>query len=398
MSKVTTVLGMISGTSHDGIDAAIVDFSLADDGALEGVVGHRSVTPYDPVLRSRLRAALPPTPTTLAEICELDTLIGQAFADVAAGAAAASPRPLDAIVSHGQTVFHWVDGTTPLGTLQIGQPAWIAERTGVPVVSDVRIRDMTVGGQGAPLVAFLDTLLLRGRSSDAGVAALNLGGISNMTVLLPGRDPYAYDIGPANALLDAVIADHDISPTGYDDDGRIAASGAVDETLLAALLDEPYYALPAPKTTGKELFHLEYVQAALARSGRDVATPDLLATLTELTAVTVARDVLATGVETLVVSGGGCANGFMMDRLTAALDGVRLVRSDDLGAPTETKEAIAFALIGWCTLHGVPANEPTATGARQRRVLGTITPGRGPLVLPTPHDAPLRALRLTVAS
>lgn len=403
MSETTTVLGMISGTSHDGIDAAVVDFAVADDGALEGVVGHRSVTPYDPGLRTRLRAALPPAPTTLAEICQLDTLIGQAFAEAAVGAAAAASRPLDLIVSHGQTVFHWVDGTTPLGTLQIGQPAWIAERTGVPVVSDVRIRDMTVGGQGAPLVAFLDTLLLRGRSHDAGVAALNLGGISNMTVLLPGRDPYAYDIGPANALLDAVIADRPlqdgtVSASGYDDDGRIAASGTVDADLLAVLLDEPYYELPTPKTTGKELFHLEYVRAALARSGRNPATPDLLATLTELTAVTVAHDVRSAGVETLVVSGGGCANGFMMSRLAAALEGVVLVRSDELGAPTDTKEAIAFALIGWCTLHGVPANEPTATGARERRVLGTITPGRGPLVLPPPHDTPLRALRLTVAS
>jgi anhydro-N-acetylmuramic acid kinase len=404
MSTTMTVLGMISGTSHDGIDAAVVDFSFADDGVLEGIVGHRSVTPYDPGLRSRLRSALPPTPTTLSEICQLDTLIGQAFAEVAAGAeraTRAAGRPLDAIASHGQTVFHWVDGTTPLGTLQIGQPAWIAERTGVPVVSDVRIRDMTVGGQGAPLVAFLDTLLLRGRASGAGIAALNLGGISNMTVLLPGRDPYAYDIGPANALLDAVIADRPLrngtsdSP-GYDEDGRIAASGAVDDALLSVLLEEPYYALPVPKTTGKELFHLEYVQAALARSGREPALPDLLATLTELTAVTVAHDVKAAGIGTLVVSGGGCANGFLMRRLASALDGVELVRSDELGAPTDTKEAIAFALIGWCTLHGVPANEPTATGAAERRVLGTITPGRTPLVLPPPHETPLPALRLTV--
>jgi anhydro-N-acetylmuramic acid kinase len=385
------VLGMISGTSHDGIDAAIVDFAF-QDGALSGAVLHRSSTPYSTGLRSRLAAALPPAETTLAEVCELDTLIGQAFAGAAA-AAIERDGSVDLIVSHGQTVFHWVEAGHALGTLQIGQPAWIAERTGTPVVSDVRIRDITAGGHGAPLVSFLDALLLAGQPGT--VAALNLGGISNMTVVQgPGR-LYAYDIGPANALIDAVITETGANPLGFDEDGRIAAAGTVDEELLALLLGDPYYRLPAPKSTGKEHFHGSYVSDAVARSGRAPSTADLVATLTELTVRSVARDVRAAGIELLVISGGGCRNPQLVGGLRAQLPGVRVVASDEFGAPADDKEAIAFALIGWCTAHGLPGTLPAGTGAREARVLGTITPGSGPLLLPPPVDLPLRSLTLS---
>ena len=181
-------------------------------------------------------------------------------------------------------MFHWVEGAHALGTLQLGQPAWIAERTGAPVVSDVRIRDITVGGHGAPLVSILD-IAAAGRRCPACPAALNLGGISNMTVLeRPDAARSAYDIGPANALLDAVVRRRPRRPRRLRRRRQIAARGTVDEALLAVLLDEPYYALPTPKSTGKELFHLEYVRAAIERAGDSPPTPDLLATLTELTA------------------------------------------------------------------------------------------------------------------
>lgn len=383
------VLGMISGTSHDGIDAAVVDFSF-DAGKLTGTLLHRSSTPYSAALRARLIDALPPAQTTLAEVCELDTLIGQAFADAAT--AALADAPADLIVSHGQTVFHWVDGGHALGTLQIGQPAWIAEQTGVPVISDVRIRDITAGGHGAPLVSYLDTLLLAGQSHTS--AALNLGGISNMTVMPVAGEPYAYDIGPANALIDAVVSRTGAHPEGFDEDGRIGASGTVDRELLALLLDDDYYALPAPKSTGKEHFNGSYVTAALERSGRVIATEDLVATLTELTVQTVARDARSADVELLVVSGGGCRNPLMFNGLQRALPGTRVVRSDDFGAPADDKEAIAFALIGWCTAHGLVGTVPAGTGARQARILGSITPGAGPLVLPSPVQHPLQSLEL----
>ncbi|MFC4111272.1 anhydro-N-acetylmuramic acid kinase [Nonomuraea zeae] len=389
------VLGMISGTSHDGIDVAAVDFELVGS-VLEGKVGHTASTPYPAELRARLIAALPPARTTLAEVCELDTLIGQSFADAAADAIAAG-GPVDLIVSHGQTVFHWVRDAHALGTLQIGQPAWIAERTGVPVLSDVRIRDITAGGHGAPLVSVLDGLLLGGHAGGAG--ALNLGGISNMTVVR-GDGLRAYDIGPANALIDAVVTSRGLNARGFDEDGRIAASGRVLPRLLEVLLDEPYYALPAPKSTGKELFHLGYVEEALAKAGpADDGTPvgdaDLVATLTELTVRTVARDVLAAGVGALVVSGGGCRNPVIMDGLRAALPGVDVATSDAYGAPADDKEAIAFALIGWLSTHGLPGTAPGGTGARAPRILGTLTPGAGPLVLPAPVAEPPLSLVLT---
>ena len=381
------VLGLQSGTSHDGIDAAVVEFRVdgveSHGAVLRGTVLHTAETPYAPELRARLVAALPPAATTLAEVCELDTLIGQAFAEAAA-AAADAVGGVDAVCSHGQTVFHWIEEGRARGTLQVGQPAWIAERTGAPVVSDVRIRDIAAGGQGAPLVSLLDDLLLRNALPAGGAAAaLNLGGIANVTVV--GSGPVlGYDIGPANALIDAVIQDRGLDERGYDADGRIAAAGRVDEDLLAALLDDPYYALPAPKSTGKEHFHLAYVQDYLAVQGRGIADTDLVRTLTELTVRTVARDIAARGAALLAVSGGGAHNPVVMEGLRAALDGVEVVSADALGAPADAKEAILFALIGWCTLHGVPAVLPGATGADAPRILGTITPGSDPLRLPGP--------------
>ncbi|TDC10334.1 anhydro-N-acetylmuramic acid kinase [Nonomuraea longispora] len=384
------VLGMISGTSHDGIDVAVVDFALAD-GVLRGRVGHTASTPYPEELRARLIAALPPAPTTLAEMCELDTLIGQCFAEAAA-AAIAEGGPADLIVSHGQTVFHWVERTHARGTLQIGQPAWIAERTGTPVLSDVRVRDITAGGHGAPLVSVLDGLLLG--AYEGGAGALNLGGIANMTVVR-GNELYAYDIGPANALIDAVVTGRALNARGFDEDGRIAASGRVSPPLLEALLDEPYYRLAPPKSTGKELFHPGHVDEALARAGGEVGDADLVATLTELTVRTVAGDVRKAGVRTLVVSGGGCRNPVIMDGLRSALPAVDVRPSDDLGAPADDKEAIAFALIGWLSAHGLPGTAPGGTGARAARVLGTLTPGAGPLVLPAPLAGAPTSLVLT---
>jgi anhydro-N-acetylmuramic acid kinase len=315
-----------------------------------------------------------------------------------AAAAAADAVDVDLICSHGQTVFHWVDGQQALGTLQIGQPAWIAERTGRPVVHDVRSRDVAAGGQGAPLVSVLDTLVLGGVPGHP--AALNLGGIANMTVLRPGADgdaPVAYDIGPANALIDAAVLRTGAHPAGFDVDGRIAARGRVVDALLAQLLDEAYYDLPAPKSTGKELFHDRYLDEALREFGAPVADDDLIATLTALTARTVADQVTRFGVDRLVASGGGAANRTMLAMLRAELTGVDVVTSDAFGAPISEKEAIAFALIGWLTVHGLPATVPSCTGATGARILGSVVPGAGPLVLPSPVAVPPRALHLAAA-
>jgi anhydro-N-acetylmuramic acid kinase len=386
---------MISGTSHDGIDVATVDFT-ACDGILHGEVGVSGSTPYPDALRTRLMRALPPAALTFAEACELDTLVGQAFARAAADAAERAGG-VDLICSHGQTVYHWVDGRRVLGTLQIGQPAWIAERTGVPVVADVRVRDVVAGGQGAPLVSMMDIMLLAGLPGRP--AALNLGGIANLTVLRPpgAGNPVAYDIGPANALIDATAVRASGGRSRYDVDGRLAAAGRIHQPLLTSLLAEPYYRLDPPKTTGKELFHAGYLDRALAAYPR-LAAADVAATVTALTAETVADQVRRQRLDIVVAAGGGCANPTLMAMLRERLDGVRLTTTADFGAPADTKEAIAFALIGWHTAYGLPGTVASCTGAAAPRVLGAILPGATPLRLPEPLATAPVALRLTGAA
>jgi anhydro-N-acetylmuramic acid kinase len=371
------ILGMISGTSHDGIDIAIVDFAWQPDGALAGRIEHCASVPYDAGLRGRLIAALPPAAAGFDVACELDAGIGQAFAAAAVGALAGC-GPVDAVCSHGQTVFHWVRDGTVRGSLQLGQPAWIAEATGLPVISDVRAADIAADGQGAPLVPILDRALLEPlRARGQRAAALNLGGIANITVCAPGADPAAWDIGPANALIDAVVTAAPDVPGTFDLGGALAAAGRVIPELLAALLAEPYYRRPAPKSTGKELFHLGHVEDAVRRAGVIPGLADRVATLTELTAVTVADAVRAARVSVVVASGGGVRNPVLMRRIAELLPGVRVTDSGELGVPPDAKEAVALALIGWATLHGLPASVPSCTGAVGPRVLGRVSPAPG---------------------
>jgi anhydro-N-acetylmuramic acid kinase len=365
------VLGLMSGTSHDGVDSAVLE--LRQDGTvLRGELLDAGCTPYPAELRARLIAVLPPAPASMAEVCALDTLIGQAFADAAAEAVARA-GDVDLVVSHGQTVYHWVSGGDVFGTLQLGQPAWIAERLGTPVVSDLRSRDVAAGGQGAPLVSFVDALLLRGRGGRH--AALNLGGIANVTIA--DEPPLAFDTGPANALIDAAVLEATGEP--YDADGRLAARGHVDARLLDALLADPYYGRPAPKSTGKEHFHAAYLRGLVrereSRLGRAMELPDLLATLCALTARTVADQVTKYEVDGLVVSGGGTRNPVLMGLLADHLPGIRLIRSEELGVPGDAKEAVAFAVLGWHTAHGWPSSLPSCTGAAGPRILGSITGG-----------------------
>ncbi|GGZ63185.1 anhydro-N-acetylmuramic acid kinase [Streptomyces bluensis] len=363
------VIGLMSGTSYDAIDAAAADLRLDGDTLTLKPLGLVS-EPYDDALRKSLAAALPPATTTLAEVCRLDTRIGQAFA---AAALHANGRLCDGraelVASHGQTVYHWADGGTVHGTLQIGQPAWIAEATGLPVVADFRPRDIAAGGQGAPLVSLVDLLLLRGRPGTP--VALNLGGIANLTA----PDGTAFDTGPAGALIDAAVRDITGGRLPYDVDGALAARGTVHEPLLARLLDEPYYALPAPRTTGKELFHAGYLREALA-GFPGLRPEDVVSTLTRLTARTVADAVRAVHATEVIASGGGTRNPVLMGMLGDALGGVPVRTSEVLGLPSAAKEAYAFAVLGFLTVHGLPGTCPTSTGARRASLLGSVTPGR----------------------
>lgn len=365
------ILGLISGTSHDGIDACLVEFSLLN-GTLQASVIDADSRPYPLELRKRIIASLPPQQTSFEEVCKLDTLIGQEFGDFAAEIINKKGE-VDLVSSHGQTVFHWVEDSKALGTLQIGHGAWIASRTGTSVISDLRIQDVAAGGQGAPLVPVLDLLALGGLAGV--VCSLNLGGIANITVIKDGQIQTAYDTGPASALIDAVVNKHSLHPKGYDDNGRIAASGQVNQELLASLLADPYYQLPAPKSTGKELFHIDYLYAQLAKLGLVLSPADLVATVTELTAVTVAQAIGSHGTEVLYAAGGGASNLQLMSAIENKL-GIQAKSFSELGIEADYKEALAMALVGWLSAHGLPATFTQTTGAKTPPVAGQLSPGK----------------------
>jgi anhydro-N-acetylmuramic acid kinase len=371
------VLGLISGTSMDGIDVAVAELRLAGD-TVELTPLHAAEVPYPDHVHADLLDALPPRNCTAAKLCQLDTWVGQSFADAAAQALADHPD-LELVASLGQTVHHWVEGDRCLGTLQVGQPAWIAEATGLPTVADIRARDVARGGHGAPLAAILDTLWLAGRDDRTWVA-LNLGGIANITVVAPGQDPIAYDTGPGNALLDLVARRVGLR---RDEDGELAADGTVRADLLELLLREPYYAQSPPKSTGKELFHAGYLDGV-----EHHAIEDVMATLVELTAITVADACRKHGADVVVASGGGVRNPTLMRALARHLNPAELRVSDDLGLPSGAKEGYLTALLGFLTWQGVPANG---------RLLGSVTPGRGPLRPPPPPDRPVTRLRVLEA-
>ena len=375
-----TVIGMISGTSYDAVDAAAARLSLSGDVITLQPLGlHSEDIPAG--LRARIAAVLPPHATGMEEVCRLDTELGQLFGRVAATAnVALTGGTADLVVSHGQTVFHWVDGGSALGTLQLGAAAWIAAATGLPVVSDLRSRDLTRGGHGAPLASTLDALLLL--HGDVARGALNLGGISNLTVRSPEGRIVAYDIGPASALMDSAVVDATGGAERMDRDGERAARGTVDEGLLARLLDEPYYRLPAPKSTGKELFHADYVKDAVG--DRAIGTDDLLATLTELTARLVAGACAEHGLAELVAAGGGVRNPVLMRRIASLAPATRVRSIEEFGLPAQAQEAYLFALLGYLSAHGLPGTIASATGAEEGSILGSFTPGNSPLRLPEP--------------
>jgi anhydro-N-acetylmuramic acid kinase len=383
------VIGMISGTSFDAIEAVAMNLSLKDQTISAELLGHLSV-PYSPNVRAGVAGLLPPNATTINEVCRLDTLIGMSFAEVAATLADEHfGGEADVVCSHGQTVFHWVEDGHALGTLQIGEGAWIAERTGATVVADVRSRDVAAGGHGAPLASLLDVLLL-GKNPSSIRGSLNLGGISNITVVGPSEEPIAYDIGSANALMDAAVTWLTNGAATFDRNGERASRGTVDNELLEMLLQDPYYDEPAPKSTGKEYFHEQYLLEHIG--DRHIEPDDLLATLAELTVETVARAVEAYGVSELFVAGGGTRNPVLMSGLRRRLPGVPVSLIDDFGVPEDAKEACLFAIIGFLSVHGLPSTIPSATGARHASVMGAIFPGRQSMTKLSLDESPTKVV------
>ncbi|HIE1100581.1 anhydro-N-acetylmuramic acid kinase [Stenotrophomonas maltophilia] len=360
-------LGLMSGTSADGIDAALVQFPTT--GGCRFV--HGLTTRWEPMLRARLVALGEGGPLdSLEELGELDARIAINFADAAnqlLAEAGVEPAQVRAIGSHGQTVRHR-PLADPAFTVQLGDGNRIAELTGITTVCDFRRRDVAAGGQGAPLMPAFHLGMLGAADEDRAV--LNLGGIANLTLIPREGAVRGFDTGPANALMDAWCQRH----TGrtFDADGAYAASGAVDEGLLAGWRSEPWFDLPPPKSTGREQFHLAWAEAHMGEG--EYSAADVQATLLELTALTVADALLAQQPQTrrLLVCGGGVRNRQLMKRLAARLPGVQVESSAVHGLDPEYVEAMGFAWLAQRTMDGLAGNLPSVTGAKGPRILGAI--------------------------
>lgn len=378
------VVGLMSGTSLDGVDAALVeiDGETTEDVRVRVV---RSITlDYDEARREAIHAGI--VSGTAEALCGLHADLGEWMAEAVLKVCAEAGVPtgsVDAVGSHGQTVWHRPPAEGKRGaTLQLGDAATIAERTGIAVVSDFRTRDVAAGGQGAPLVPWVDRVLFA--VPERARALQNIGGIGNVTRVPPkgSAEPvFAFDTGPGNALMDAAVEIATGGRLSFDRDGLLAARGEVDGALLADLLRHPYFAAEPPKSTGREEFGRPFVErlAEAVRPEGDRDWLDIVATLTELTARTIAdayrRWVIPLGLDEVVVTGGGARNPTLVARLSALLDPLPVRDGSVLGVDPDAKEAVAFALLAWAHLRGIPANVPEATGAAGPRVLGSFTPG-----------------------
>ena len=360
-------LGLMSGTSIDGVDAVLVEFGDRDCTLLGS-----STTPYPAKLHERVRTLIDNPKTTLMELGAVDVALGRFFARCAnelLDAAGVARTDVRAIGHHGQTVFHQPDGPEPF-TLQLGDPNSLAARTGIATVADFRRLDMARGGQGAPLTpAFHEWLF---GSDDELRVVVNIGGIANVTVLDPGRPTSGFDTGPGNTLLDGWI--RRCRRRDHDEDGRWSASGTVNPALLDRFCMEPYFSLAPPKSTGRELFNLGWVERHLADATEVPADADVQATLAELTAATIVGALQALQPGRLIVCGGGAHNGDLIDRLGRYAD-CPVESNDACGIAPDWVEAAAFAWFARARLAGKPGNVPTVTGADRALVLGGLYRG-----------------------
>lgn len=380
------LVGLMAGTSLDGVDAALVRVTGPATAPRVRLLEFISV-PYPAAVRRRVLRVATGEPVGTGEISQLNFLLGALFAEAALQVcrkAGIAPRRLAGIGSHGQTIFHQGPATVEANhktssTLQIAEPAVIAERTGATVVANFRTADMAAGGQGAPLVPLVDYLLLCDRKK--GTVALNIGGIANVTVIPAGARPedvYGFDTGPGNMVMDGLVRTFTRGRRHYDSEGRMAARGEVLEDVLAQVLRGPYFRKRPPKSAGREQFGQEFLRRYFLSHLQRVRREDLLRTANELTARTVAgalgRFVISrAGVERLVASGGGARNPLLMKRIGELLPEAKVIPSDAFGLPVDAKEAIAFAVLADRTLHDLPGNLPAVTGAGRAAVLGNVS-------------------------
>jgi anhydro-N-acetylmuramic acid kinase len=386
-TKPMLVLGLMSGTSADGIDIALASISGAPPHLHAKLLGHTS-NKFPTALRKEILRVAEQHPITAGELSQLNFRLGEVFAEAALAACRAfrvSPKRIALIGSHGQTIFHQGKPVPYLGrpttsTLQIGEPSIIAARTGITTVGDFRPADIALGGQGAPLVPYADYVLYR--HEKLGRVSLNLGGIANVTVIPAAAKPeqiFAFDTGPANMLIDALVAHFSHGRKRFDKDARIAQTGRSIPALLNELMRDPYLKLAPPKSTGREYYGQAYLKKVLALGNKHRAkSADLIRAATIFTALSVVdalnRFVLPkTKIHQLIVSGGGSRNPLLLVQLSAALGSIEILPSSSFGIPEDAKEAFAFALLAYESFHGRPGNLPSATGARGPAILGKIS-------------------------
>lgn len=360
-------IGVMSGTSLDGVDVVLAAIN-------ENLVAQQASLTYPiPVaIKEEILAICQGQQLTLSQLGRLDTRLGRLFADAVLALMRQENLQASEIIAigcHGQTVWHEPTGDAP-HTMQIGDNNQIAAHTGVTVVGDFRRRDMALGGQGAPLVPAFHHALLAHPTERRMI--LNIGGIANLSLLAPGQPVRGYDTGPGNMLMDAWFWRQCGKP--FDKDGLWASEGKVLLPLLQDMLSDPWFALPAPKSTGREYFNYGWLAQLLARYP-GVRAQDVQTTLAELTAVSISEQVLLSGgCERLLVCGGGARNPLLMARLAALLPGTEVSTTDEAGISGDDMEALAFAWLAWRTLAGLPGNLPSVTGASQASVLGAIFP------------------------
>lgn len=378
------IIGLMSGTSADGVDAAVCQIT-GEPGTMQARVVHGETTPYDAVTRQAILDNCDPTTSRVDAIARLNTSLAETFAQAASqvvAGAGMSLTEIDLIGSHGQTLWHNVreDGTVD-ASFQVGEGAVIAERTGVTTINNFRARDIAAGGQGAPLTTYVDWLLLRHETHWRAVQ--NIGGMGNVTFLpplsKPDAAPVGFDTGPGNALLDAAVYHFTDGAQTYDHDGKLAKQGRIDEAWLADMLAHPYYQRDFPKTTGRELFGTAAAQRLIAEGrARSLTDVEIITTLTALTAtnITDAYERFAPApIAEVILGGGGANNPVMVSLLRGLLPGVTVRKHEDLGISSDFKEALVFAVLAYETWHGRPGALPSLTGAAYPTVLGQIIPG-----------------------
>jgi len=385
--RLMMIIGLMSGTSADGIDAALVEVKGAGQ-RIKVELRQFLCVPHEPPVREAILRLCDSQRGRIPELCALDALLGEKFARAALAvtdSAGVLMSSVDAIASHGQTVWHQpaaldIGGGAGRGTVQIGSPAVIAAETGCTVVSDFRSADMAAGGQGAPLVPFADWALFTSGREDRAVQ--NIGGIANVTFLPRSAtldQVRAFDTGPGNMVIDGVVHQLTCGDRSIDRSGEWAAAGRINVGLLNRLLRHPYFQRELPKTTGREEFGAHFVRRVLQLGAKlRVSDADMVATVTALTAESIAiaygRWSAIDNLKTVILGGGGAHNATLVRMIQTRLAPARVTSHEEFGIPDDAKEAIAFAILGYQTLRGRPSNVPSATGAAYRAILGGITP------------------------